>query len=128
MIEFRARAVAALRDEELNIEMIVLAEAKDGSGRRLEIQRPIVVSNDDREIGHDTYCLVSESGAAYYGGVTDWSLADSELEVRVSDEAGEVLGAQNGYRIRIEAEAVNFDALAVRLEALLGVSDEPNVQ
>lgn len=101
MTEFVARAAAFSRDEELGTEYLVLAEHEDGSGQRIELQRALTITDDDRRLGMDTYCLVNEAGATYYGGVDGWVLEDGKLELRLDQEAAQVLDVEGGYRIRL---------------------------
>lgn len=69
MTEFDAGAVAFSRDEEVGAEYLILAEHEDGSGPRIELQRALIVTDDDRRLGTDRYCLVNEGGVTHYGGL-----------------------------------------------------------
>ena len=51
MAGFGARTVAFRRDEELGTEYLVLAENQKGSGERLEFQRALIITDDDRRLG-----------------------------------------------------------------------------
>jgi len=111
---FAAKAVAFVVDDRLNTRCLVLAENKHGTGRLLEIQRALVDDDDDLELGQDTHCLVDELQYTHYGGVTRWQLKDDVLELQLSAEAGEVMGAGAGYRIavpRADHRTVIRDAL-----------------
>ena len=120
MTEFDAHAVAFRRDEEIGAEYLVLAEHEDGSGERVELQRPLVVTDDDRRLGTDTYCLVNEGGVTHYGGVEGWSLDDSSLELRLDQEAARILGAEGGYRIRLTNPTKAAPVVRDGLRAILG--------
>lgn len=101
MTHLLARAVAFLRDEDLEVELLVMAEQADGSGRRLELQRPMTTTADDTRLGIDTYCLVNETGATYYGGVDAWSVDNDVLCLKLSAAAADTLGITDGYVILI---------------------------
>jgi hypothetical protein len=100
-MEFDARAAAFLRDEDLEAEVLVIAQQEDGAGHRVELQRAFIVTDEDRQLGMDSYCLVAETGATHYGGVESWSVDDNVLELRLSPEAAQDLGVDGGYRIRL---------------------------
>ena len=84
MIAFTARAVAATNLPHLNTRIVVLAEESEGDGGpRLEISRALVPTKQDRELGHDTYCLSTQTGATIYGGVRSYTLQESTLTMRI---------------------------------------------
>jgi len=120
MTEFSARAVARLRDEDLGADVLVLAEHEDGSGRRLELQRSLEVTDEDRRLGMDTFCLVNETGSVHYGGVEEWSLIDSELRLKLTDEAAAAMHVDGGYRISLIADATEPDVVAHNVAAIIG--------
>jgi len=120
MAEFDARAVAFRRDEELDTEYLVLAENQDGSGERLEFQRALIITDDDRHLGMDTYCLVNEGGVTHYGGVEGWSLNGSVLEITLDENAAQELGVEGGYRIHLADPQEMADEVRVGLSAILG--------
>ena len=101
MQSFRARAVAATELLDLNTFAIVLAENLDGSGLRLELQRALSFDRQDRTLGQDTYCIATQDGATYYGGVECWTLNPSSLVLRLSQPAQEVLGVEDGFLVEI---------------------------
>jgi hypothetical protein len=97
---FVASAVAFERADDLNAQYLVLAEHADGSGRRLEVQRSLRVDEQDRSLGMDTYCLVTEEQATHYGGVLDWRIEGSTLHVDLTEEADRVIGASE-FRVTL---------------------------
>jgi hypothetical protein len=97
-ISFDASAVAFERDDGLNAQSLVLAEHPDGGGRRLEVQRPLQVDEQDVALGLDAYCLVTEEQATHYGGVLDWQIEESTLHLDLNEEASRAIGA-SGFRI-----------------------------
>jgi hypothetical protein len=120
--EFDARAVAFRRDEEIGAEYLVLAELEDGSGQRLELQRPSITTNEDRRLGTDTYCLVNEAGVTHYGGVEGWSVETSTLEVRLDEEAAKAFDVDGGFRINLIGDRKMADVVRDGLQAILRAS------
>jgi Immunity protein 10 len=95
---FDASAVAFERDDSVNAQYLVLAEHADGRGRWLEVQRALRVGEQDVALGHDTYCLVTEDQATYYGGVVDWRIEGSTLQLDLTEEACREIGVSE-FRI-----------------------------
>lgn len=86
---------------EAHMRYVAMAENKRGTSHHLEIQRALVDDDQARDLGQDTHCLVDELQSTHYGGVTRWHLDDGVLELELSPEAGEVMGAGAGYRIAV---------------------------
>ena len=99
-ISFDASAVAFRRDDSLNAQYLLLAEHTGGNSRRLEVQRSLQVDEQDQVLGQDTYCLVTEEQATYYGGVLDWRIEGSTLDLDLTEAACRVLGASR-FRITL---------------------------
>jgi hypothetical protein len=118
MRRFKAKAVAPVELPDLNTFAVVLAEEPDGSGARLEIQKSLSFDEQDRRLGLDTYCLCTEEGATYYGGVTSWTLTQDSLEVRLDAQAAKALGVQGGFVVNFATE--NLPILKEGLQKVLG--------
>lgn len=57
-----------------------LTEAEDGNGPSLLFSIPTLPYDEqDRALGQDTYCVVSETGATVYGGLSACVLRDDVL-------------------------------------------------
>ena len=97
---FDASAVAFERDDRLEAQSLVLAEHPDGSGRWLEVQRPMQAGEQDVALGHDRYCLVTEEQTTHYGGVLAWRIEGSTLHLELTEEASRAIGA-SGFRITL---------------------------
>ena len=97
MREFKANALTAAELRELNTFLVAFAAEPDGGGMRLEIQKSLSFDEQDRHHGLDTYCLCTEEGATYYGGVTSWTLTQNSLEIRLDACAAEALGVEGGF-------------------------------
>ena len=99
---FKADAVAAQEMEDLNSFTLIVAENEDGSGSRLEIQKALAFDEQDRELGQDTYCVVTDTGATHYGGIESWVLEGGVLEIKLPTEVAGLLGLDGGLRIEID--------------------------
>jgi hypothetical protein len=114
-----AHAVAFVRDEDADYEALIMAEDESGAGARLEVQRALTVSEQDREAGLDTYALAVESGAVHYGGVQSWRGMDDAVAFELTDEAADALGLETDVEVRF-ADPEHHDVAVDALERLLG--------
>lgn len=119
MIAFDAEAVAFERDEDFGVAVLVLAEHQHASGRRVELQRALVVTDEDRRLGMDTYSLAAESGATHYGGVESSTFSDGVLERRLDPDAAQALGVEGGFRIRLADPERSVEAVTYGLRDVL---------
>jgi hypothetical protein len=117
MRRFKACAVAAQEHRDINTFAVVLAEDRDGSGARLELQKALSVDEQDRRFEMDTYCLCTEDGATVYGGVESWTLSSNLLVINLNAQATESLGVQ-GFAVSFAAE--EFALLKEALSKVLG--------
>ena len=117
-IAFTAHAVAFGRYDDLDAEVLVLAEGSDGTGARLEISRSLALNDQDRRLGIDDYALVNQHQETVYGGIQSWHVEADRLRVDLRPEAALKLGAPNGYLIRI-AEPTEAALVANALKTLL---------
>lgn len=120
MRRFKARAVSAGEDASLNTFLIVLAEHVDGDGARLEIHQALSFDEQDKALGQDTYCLMDESGATHYGGVSCWSLREGVLEMELTELAAKTLEADPKIVIDLVADEPSIERLDHGLRRLLG--------
>ncbi|AZQ77829.1 hypothetical protein EJ997_11245 [Flaviflexus ciconiae] len=77
--------VGWIEDEELGFAALVIHDEESGDS-----QRPLSSSDQDRELGQNTYCLV-RGGATYYGGVSSYSFAGTTLSLSITSEAADIL-------------------------------------
>jgi Immunity protein 10 len=109
-------AIVELPD--VNTLAVVFAENCDGSGVRLEIQRALSFDEQDRNSGQDTYCLCTENGATYYGGITSWEIVEGLLRIQLDSEAARALDVTGGFLVDISPG--DSLALNVGLNRILG--------
>lgn len=124
MIAFTARGVASTNLPNLNSEVVVLAEEPDGDGPRLEISRSLTHTKQDRDLGQDTYCLSTQTGATVYGGVRSYVLDGSTLTMRLDSRARDVLGVPGEFSIRLEADAATIEGVRSALVSILGMDGD----
>lgn len=101
MRTFIAHVLSAEELTDLNTFAVVLAEAPDGTGHRLELQRSLSFDEQDRRSGQNTYCVSTEEGATHYGGVTSWALDADRLELTLDAEAEAALGVNRGFLVEL---------------------------
>jgi Immunity protein 10 len=63
------------------------------------------VDEQDSFLGMDTYCVSTDSGATFYGGVESAKVNATELAVRFTPEAAETLGVPRDLLLQFEDEA-----------------------
>ncbi len=114
---FEARACAVQELDDLNTFLIAFADQADAPLHTLELQRSLEVDEQDIALGMDTYCVVTETGAAYYGGIISCIVSEDEVALDFSAAATAVLGHE-GYRIRLALPSAEYTALRLGLARL----------
>lgn len=102
----KAQAVAVMEDHDVDTFLVAFAEQPDGSGRQLQLQASISKewSESDIECGFDTYCLLVDTGATVYGGVTSWSVEEGHLKLELTNEAASTLRVGRNLDIEFAIE------------------------
>jgi len=111
-------AVQELQDVETFL--VALAESPDGEGACLEIQRAFEFDDQDEQLGMDTYCLCTETGATYYGGVLSWRVEAGLLSISLDESAAAELGIDQNFSIALRLTDSEIDALVEGIERALG--------
>jgi hypothetical protein len=120
MVAFTAKGVAATELPNLNSRVVVLAEDPDGDGGpRLEISRALASTTQDRELGLDTYCLSTQTGATVYGGVRSYTLHGSTLTIRLDPRAQGALGVPEEFSILLDADEPTVETVRSALALIL---------
>jgi hypothetical protein len=105
MKQFQVQSASVQTIQEHNAFVIVLAENPDGTGARIEIQKSLVLDEQDHATGMNTYCLSDDSGACHYGGVVSWELFDAcWLRLDLDGPAARALDVQNGFLLNLQIE------------------------
>lgn len=103
MIRFCAEAVAAGAFEDVNTFLVTFADTPDGSAVVLTAQIALdgQFSDQDRELGQDTYCIVFGEGACAYGCVESWRVIDDRVQIILNAHGQEVFET-DGFDVRID--------------------------
>jgi hypothetical protein len=120
MVAFTARGVSATELPDLNTEAVILTEDADGDGLRLELQRGLKYTEQDRRLGLDTYCLVTHTGATVYGGVRSYTLEGSSLTMRLEPIAYDTLGVPEEFTILLETDPATLEKVRLAMVSILG--------
>ena len=118
MLNLASATAAAIELSELNSFAVILEERADGTGRRIEIQKALSFDDQDRRLNQDTYCVSTETGASFYGGVASWNLEDRVLRIELSEMASKTLGIATQVTITLD-EPHELSSIAQALEAVL---------
>jgi hypothetical protein len=121
---FKASVVVAEEYKDLNSFIVGFCENKDGTGESLQLQRGLSFSDEDRRVKQDTSCIVLESGATKYGGVTAISLRDRSIEIRVNKRTATALGYAC-FRVEFDAREATVHALKKGLRRVFPPKDRP---
>lgn len=122
MLTFNALAVSAVELPDIETFVVVLAERRDGSGCRLEIQRALSFDEQDRKLGQDTYSLSTERGGTFYGGIASWTLTGDTLVIVLEKKAAQVLEVDGGFVIHFDAAVDVESALRIGMKRVLGAA------
>jgi hypothetical protein len=91
--------VGYLRDDDLNVEMVVIAD--ESTGDTIEIQRAFTFDAQDVASGMDSHCVV-RGEASHYGGIVRWAVDSNMLALELSEAAATVLALPNPLSIPID--------------------------
>ena len=110
--QFTVTAVSAQEDAECNVFMLGLSEkSEDGDdGSYIIFQIPLnnEPTEQDREAGIDSYCIVSHHGGTCYGGLESVEVSGDTLSVRLTQKAADELGYQ-GPEVKMTLELVEAE-------------------
>lgn len=117
--------VAVEENEPDDCLTVAAAEEEDGGGHQFIVQIPLHDPDDqERSLGLDTYCLLNEDGATYYGGVLQAALSDTVLNLTFSQEARQELGLPAEHlRLRLNVTPSEVRQFATGLNRALRYGD-----
>lgn len=98
--------------------LIVIADNDEYPGTWIELQKSL--GQDDpqnNDLGMDSYCVVTDTGATFYGGITACLLANDTLHLTLSQEATQLLGVER-YMIRLAISDQERELLRQGLEMI----------
>ena len=77
----------------------------------------------------DTFAIVDEHGAVCYGGIDQFQLLDSALELHLTAESAQALGAEATLEIRFpKLDRLHLRRMRAAVRAVLRTVDETAVQ
>jgi hypothetical protein len=118
---FVARGAAI---EESNLDqtfMVSLAEQENGAGESITIAIMLVNSQQDIDLGLDTYCVSNGWGATVYGGITAYRMDDRRLTLYLSQDAARRLKTRRTFVIDLQIGDDDIEKLRRGLARILGV-------
>ena len=118
MQELRASLIAC--GETDGVLFASFAEGEEPEDFCLHFQRARQHDEQDRELGMDTYCLVTNRGTTHYGGVAAAALGPRQLEVFLTSGAAGRLGIPDSFVIKLASTPP--PELASTLRAVLGAA------
>lgn len=101
MTVFTARHVSHQHLADADVTVLALTDETDGDGHSLVFQRAGTFTDQDRELGQDTYAVTTETGAISYGGVSSYELADGQLVLEFEPGAAQDLGLPQSTRVAL---------------------------
>jgi hypothetical protein len=90
----------------------------------VELQRSLHHDEQDIELEMDTYCVVTSSGIAHYGGIISCIMTTDDVCIDFSDEAQSTLGI-DGYRLFLRLSDSEKEILASGLHKLFDSDKHP---
>lgn len=110
MERLHAKAAGAEELPDLGCVVVVFVEQPAGGGWRIELQRSLEVDEQDRELGLDSYCVVTDdgegAGGTRYGGVTGWSIEHNVLHLLLDADAARLLGVHEVLEVEFPAAQI----------------------
>jgi hypothetical protein len=120
-LRFTARAVGVSEPgDEFEVLSVGVAERADGDGLSLIFQSELVSEPDEG------YCLVTRSGACWYGGVVAVILRDRRLQVSLTREAARVLGLRPRITVHLAVDDAAVEQLRDGLRRIFATSPGPS--
>lgn len=119
-LRFTARAVGVSEPgDEFEAFSVGVAEHADGDGLSLIFQGELDSEQDEG------YCLVTQTGACWYGGVVAIILRDRRLQVALTREAARVLGLRPRITVHLAVDDAAVELLRDGLRRIFADSREP---
>lgn len=121
-VTFDAHACAVWEGKELNTYVIVLADDEQTPKCWVELHKSSETEGQSIDHGISGYCVVTDSGAVYYGGINSCILENGQIILDFDEEATITLGV-NGYRINLMS-SVAMDPLRSGLKMLFTAGED----
>jgi hypothetical protein len=120
LYEFEVRRIAVEELRDLDTYVVGIAENADGSGDALLLQTALtVITEQDRALDMDTYCISTAWGATVCGGVTACALQDDLLTLEFDPPTAETLGISQECRFHLRVDQGRIEELKQGLRTVL---------
>src|SRR4051812_40084524 len=123
---FAARGVAFLSAEDLETDILVLAERPEGGdGHTIEIQLSMLEPDEqDIAFGLTGHCLVLDKRRTSYRAIERWGVQDNVMALHLSGDAAHTLGVPQVLRVGLVPPAAT-DAVVQALSYLVDERGDP---
>jgi hypothetical protein len=122
MYSFTARACAAEELTDLEAYVVAIYDDPQSPSYGLELQKPLVVDQQDRDLGLDTYCIAMIDGRTHYGGIKTVQLQGKRLSIAIDQQAADALG-EDGVDVLLDVPDDQIDAVVAGLTTVF--KDDP---
>jgi Immunity protein 10 len=119
---FTARYVQFERLDDGDVDVLCINEDPEGAGRHLIFERAGSFSDQDCELGMDTYAVTNEHSATVYGVVSAYSLGDEALILKLTSDGSSALGLPRTTRLGLKLPPGDLAQLRAGLRAVVGGS------
>jgi hypothetical protein len=121
-IAFDAMVVSS-HDPEEGLFLIGFADDPTNPSQYLLLQRSLEPTDQDRDLGQDTYYLEwCSQEQSVYGGIDDFSLSDSNARIRFAPQATNALGGLSELVISFSLSQNELEALDQGLQVVFSGS------
>lgn len=118
-VQFTATRVSRQRLDDAGLTIVGLTDKADGDGHSLIFQRSAVFTDQDRELGQDTFAVSTETGATTYGGLDSYLVRDRELLLEFEPDAARDLGLPTTTRVALALSGSELDGLRTGLAEVI---------
>jgi Immunity protein 10 len=118
----------AIQTMSAGVDIVGLAEHRDGTGLSLVFQRALTFDEQDRAMGTDTFCVSDEWGATVYGGVS-YTMDGATLKLELSPEATAALRLPPRLELRLNVDEHVLQEVGEALaESFARLPDQPGIE
>jgi hypothetical protein len=118
-VQFTATRVSRQRVDDPGVTIVGLTDTPAGDSHSLIFQRSATFTDQDRELGQDTFAISTETGATTYGGLQSYLVGDRELLLEFAPDAARDLGLPNTTRVALALSGSELDELRAGLDELI---------
>jgi hypothetical protein len=112
---FTATHVSHQHLDDLDVTVLGVTDDSDGDGHSVIFQRSSTFTDQDRELGQDTFAVTTETGAIAYGGLESYDVGDDALVLEFEPAAADDLGLPTSTRVELALSRHDLDELRAGL-------------